>query len=142
MAYISDLEKVYRQLFNNIAFEMKSFISSTSTHCLFHEHEGLKIYFSERADYITADLGKAKFNFSIGRNRIKLTTEGSREYDDKVELLVIDAFISGLNFISKANNSAKYEVDNKIEELFKNFLNRRELVTPENSTELKLKVYI
>jgi len=123
------INELFVTVFNGFKQEMPKYSGSN-----FFEKNGVKVYINTEVTYIKVEIGKEKWIF---HNRepdeyykgIELS-EDSAEIDDRMELLLLDAFENTFEIMYNSNNKEKIEQESLINDLFERFVERRKLETP------------
>lgn len=102
----------------------------------FFEINKVKVYINKEATYVTVEIGKDKWLF--GYNDKIVIYDESSEIDDRIEMLLLDAFEKSYETMYNSNHKEKLEQESLIDNLFKKFVKRRKLETP-NKAILNIK---
>lgn len=138
-----DVTNKYLNILNDIKKIMCIYTKESSKSYLFHTHNKIKIYVNREGTYFTADIGGKKFNIRVVKGHVLLDT--SYTYNDKVELLIIDALESTFIKLSKLSQQAIGDYDNLVNSLFSNLVKKRGLALEKDLSELiqdNVKTYI
>ena len=131
------INELFATVFNGLKQEMPKYSGSN-----FFEKNGMKVYVNTEATYAKAEIGKEKWifhNIKLGDyyEGIKLS-EDSAEIDDRIEMLLLDAFENIYETVYNSNNKEKLKQESLINDLFEKFVERRKLETPSKAI-LKVK---
>ena len=127
------LNKLFKTVFDGFRQERPKYAKSS-----FFKSTGVEVYINNEATYFTAEIGKDKWAFNYRESAIVKANEDNPEIDDRIELLLLDAFEKAYEEIYNSNYSEKIKQDSLIDKLFKNFVERRKLETP-NQAILNIK---
>jgi len=131
------INELFGMVFNGFKQEMPKYSGNS-----FFDIYETKVYVNKEATYITIEIGKDKWCF---HNRepdkyykgIELSHD-SAEIDDRIEMLLLDAFEKAYEKVYNSNYKEKLKQESLIDNLFKNFVKRRNLEVP-NQAILNIK---
>jgi len=123
------INELFGTVFNGFKQEMPKYSGSE-----FFEIYRLRVYINTGVTYIKVEIGKEEWIF---HNRepdeyykgIELSRD-SAEIDDRMEMLLLDAFENIYEIMYNSNNKEKIEQESLINDLFERFVERRKLETP------------
>ncbi len=120
--------KAYLEIFKLFQKEMPEYKETY----FFNTHNKITTYSNSSGSYFTANInGYKEYGFKCIGNQIILNAEGNL-YNDKIELLLIDAFEDAIKRLLKSNHKVNANFDNLIENLFGKLVQRRKLTNKKN----------
>lgn len=134
------INELFGTVFEGLRQEMPQYSGGN-----FFEKHGAKVYINTEVTYITVEIGSEKWSFqnrdgSLYNRELKgiELSEDSAEIDDRMEMLLLDAFERAYETVYNSNHKEKIKQESLINSLFEKFVKRRKLETP-NQAILNIK---
>lgn len=134
------INELFGTVFEDLRQEMPKYSGNN-----FFEKYSTKVYVNTEVTYVTVEIGTEKWSFhnrddTLYNREVKgiELSEDSAEIDDRIEMLLLDAFERTYETIYNSNHKEKIKQESLINSLFEKFVKRRKLETP-NQTILNIK---